>query len=88
MNVHVPGQDIDSGVSSRSSIFISISGERGLMSTGLTRRLWIWLGDVVDDGCLVRMVRRNLGSVDLVRHRWSLGDGESWIRTLTLRARA
>ena len=88
MNVHVPGQDIDSGVSSRSSIFISISGERGLMSTGLTRRLWIWLGDVVDDGCLVRMVRRNLGSVDFIRYRWSLGDGESWIRTLTLRARA
>ena len=41
---------------------------------------------MMDD--LVRMVRRNLGSIDFVRYRWSLGDGESWIRTLTLRARA
>jgi len=44
-----------------------------------------WLGD---GGPLVRMVRRDLGSVDLIRYRWSLGDGECWIRTLTLRARA
>jgi hypothetical protein len=73
MNVHVPGQDIDSGVSHHDS-----DPRRGLE----TRDLGWLTSDVtivslgMDDKCSVCMVWWDLGSIDVVRHRRCLGYGE------------